>query len=201
MAPWSFIRSSEAFNKIICVDRSRNIVHAKRTKIIQKRHTEWNLVWFGLFMCMRSRPLEFSYLAISTILFLKLPGYCRTLRRYFCYSFSSFVLCIFRDSRVSFLCYDIWPAKSCLRAYADSGGAVWSGPLLSANKIIGHYRMYQCRANAWMRLCTCVEWLWIGAFFAHARRHIFAWRGPFYHITFIRYFSEIGIAQIEEVSM
>ena len=27
--------------------------------------------------------------------------------------------------------------------------------LLSANRIIGHYRMVQRRANAWMRLCAC----------------------------------------------
>ena len=31
--------------------------------------------------------------------------------------------------------------------------AVWSGPLLSANRIFGHNRMYQWRANARMRRC------------------------------------------------
>ena len=30
--------------------------------------------------------------------------------------------------------------------------AVWSGPLLSADRIIGHYRMYQWRANVMMIL-------------------------------------------------
>ena len=39
--------------------------------------------------------------------------------------------------------------------------AVWSGPSLSANRIIGHYKMYQRRANARMRLCAYVGWIWI----------------------------------------
>ena len=39
--------------------------------------------------------------------------------------------------------------------------AVRSGPSLSANRIIGHYRMYQWKANAWMRLCPCVVWILI----------------------------------------
>ena len=34
---------------------------------------------------------------------------------------------------------------------------VRSGPLLSANRIVGLYRMYQWRANARIRLCTCVR--------------------------------------------
>ena len=33
------------------------------------------------------------------------------------------------------------------------GCAVWSEPSLSAKRIIWHYRMYQWRANAWMKLC------------------------------------------------
>ena len=44
--------------------------------------------------------------------------------------------------------------------------AVWSGPSLSANRIIGHYRMNQWTANARMRLCACVGWIWICAFCA-----------------------------------
>ena len=39
--------------------------------------------------------------------------------------------------------------------------AVWSGPSLSANRIIGHYRMYKWRANTQMRLCACAEWIWL----------------------------------------
>ena len=55
--------------------------------------------------------------------------------------------------------------------------AVWSGPLLSANRIIGYYRMCQRRVNARMRLCPRSAWLeW---HFAHARGHVFAWRGPY----------------------
>ena len=51
--------------------------------------------------------------------------------------------------------------------------AVWSGPLLSTNRTIGHYRMYQWRANAWMRLCTCVGWIWICAFCACFKIHFY----------------------------
>ena len=56
--------------------------------------------------------------------------------------------------------------------------AVWSGPSLSAYRIIGNYRMYQVKSNARMRLCACVGWIWISAIFAKVRRHIFAWRAP-----------------------
>ena len=52
-----------------------------------------------------------------------------------------------------------------------------SGPSLSANRIIGKYRMYQLKAKARMILCACVEWS-ESARFAHVRRHFFAWRGP-----------------------
>ena len=34
---------------------------------------------------------------------------------------------------------------------------VWSGPLSSANSFIGYYRIFQLRANAWMRLWACAE--------------------------------------------
>ena len=37
--------------------------------------------------------------------------------------------------------------------------AVWSGPSLSTNRITGHYRMYQWRANAWMRFYSCIGWM------------------------------------------
>ena len=36
---------------------------------------------------------------------------------------------------------------------------VWSEPSLSANRITGHHRMYQWRANARMNICSCVRWL------------------------------------------
>ena len=35
---------------------------------------------------------------------------------------------------------------------------VWSVPSLSANRIIGYYRMYKWRANTQMILCTCAGW-------------------------------------------
>ena len=57
-------------------------------------------------------------------------------------------------------------------------GAVWSGPSLSVNRIIGYYRMYERRSKAQMILCTCAGWSEF-AHFAHAWRHIFAWRGPY----------------------
>ena len=46
--------------------------------------------------------------------------------------------------------------------------AVWSGPLLSANRIIGHFRIYLWRENARMRLCACVGWIWICTFWAYS---------------------------------
>ena len=50
--------------------------------------------------------------------------------------------------------------------------AVWSGPSLSANKqIIGYYRIYEWRAKARMRLCACVGWIWICAFYASSKKH------------------------------
>ena len=49
--------------------------------------------------------------------------------------------------------------------------AVWSGPSLSANRIIGHYRMRQWKANVRMRLCACVGWICICAFCARWKTH------------------------------
>ena len=45
---------------------------------------------------------------------------------------------------------------------------------------IGHYKMFQLRANTRMKLCTCAGWCESAHFaqFSHARRHLFAWRGP-----------------------
>ena len=66
-------------------------------------------------------------------------------------------------------------------AKADSEGQInlrRSWPfLLSANRIIGFYRIFECRAKARMILCACAEWS-ESPHFAHARRHLFALRGP-----------------------
>ena len=59
----------------------------------------------------------------------------------------------------------IWPrhGKTCFQAYADSEGpdqpkhAVSSEHSLSANRIVGHYRMYEWRANTRMVLCACAR--------------------------------------------
>ena len=48
--------------------------------------------------------------------------------------------------------------------------AVWSGPSLSANRIIGYYRMYDWRINVQMILCACSGWS-ESAHLAHVRRH------------------------------
>ena len=53
--------------------------------------------------------------------------------------------------------------------------AVWSGPSLSANRIVGYYRMFQRKANAQMSFRACAEWC-KSTHFAHARRNFFAWR-------------------------
>ena len=78
-------------------------------------------------------------------------------------------------------------AKTCLRAYAGNEGPdqpahphILIRTLLSASlsaNIIGYYRVFQWRANARMRLCACARWC-ESAYFAHARRHSFAWRSP-----------------------
>ena len=41
--------------------------------------------------------------------------------------------------------------------------AVWSGSSMSACTIMEHNKMYQWKANAGMRLCACVGWIWICA--------------------------------------
>ena len=50
--------------------------------------------------------------------------------------------------------------------------AVWSGPSLSANGIIGYYRMYECRAKARILLCACAGWSEY-AHFAHIQSYVF----------------------------
>ena len=52
--------------------------------------------------------------------------------------------------------------------------AVWSGPSLSANKLIGK-EMYEWRAKARMILCARAGYS-ESAHSAHVRRHFFAWR-------------------------
>ena len=54
--------------------------------------------------------------------------------------------------------------------------AVWSGPSLSSNRIIGYYLIYDWRAKPRMILCACAGWF-ESAHFAHVRRHFSAWRG------------------------
>ena len=73
--------------------------------------------------------------------------------------------------------------KTCHRAYAVTKAlfsldihAVWSGHLLSANRITGYYREFEWRA--WMILYAYAGWRQ-SALVAHARRHIFAWLGPY----------------------
>ena len=50
--------------------------------------------------------------------------------------------------------------------------AVWWEPSLSANIIIRHYKMYQCRANTRMKLCACVGWHWICTCCACSKTHL-----------------------------
>ena len=57
--------------------------------------------------------------------------------------------------------------KTCLRGMriqrrprSDCTHAVWSGPLLSSNTIIGYYRMCRWRTRTQIRLCMC-RMIWI----------------------------------------
>ena len=52
-------------------------------------------------------------------------------------------------------------------AYAS---AVWSGPSLSTNRIVGYYRICERRAKAQIVLCTSAGWF-ESVHFAHTRRH------------------------------
>ena len=71
-------------------------------------------------------------------------------------------------------------------------GAGWSGPLLSANRVIGYYRIFQWRANARIRLRKCAEWC-ESACFTLAQRHFFAWCGPY------RCVNEVKKLQVRQV--
>ena len=56
--------------------------------------------------------------------------------------------------------------------------AISSEQSLSLNRSIGYYRMFQRSVNAGMRLSKYAGWC-ESAHFAHAGRHVFAWRGPY----------------------
>ena len=63
--------------------------------------------------------------------------------------------------------------------------AVWSGPSLSANRLIRYYRMYERRAKARMILCACAGW----SEFAHIlqiRRHCFCLTHTIYFHQWMR---------------
>ena len=70
--------------------------------------------------------------------------------------------------------------------------AAWSGPSLSANRIIWYYRMYDWRAKTRMIRSACTRWC-ESAYFAHVRRHFFAWRDP---IMLVPGYVRIGLIQI-----
>ena len=55
--------------------------------------------------------------------------------------------CVFRH---------MWTANAMFRLRIR---AVWSGPSLSVNRIAGHNKKYQWRANVRIRLCACVGWI------------------------------------------
>ena len=63
--------------------------------------------------------------------------------------------------------WQLWTAKAQISLRGCSG---WSGPVLSANRIIWHYKMYQWRANTRMKLCACAGWIWSCAFCACSMR-------------------------------
>ena len=75
-------------------------------------------------------------------------------------------------------------AKMCLRAYTDKDGLDQPAhphmirTSLSADRIIGYYRMYKWRAKPRLLLCAYAGWC-ESAHSAHVRRHFFAWYGPY----------------------
>ena len=50
-------------------------------------------------------------------------------------------------------------------------GAVWWGPSLIANRIVGYYRMYQWRTKAWTKICSWTGW-------SESAHFVHVWRGP-----------------------
>ena len=68
-------------------------------------------------------------------------------------------------SRFNQLIYGPCNVKTCHLAYADSKALIslricagWSWPFLSANRIIGYYRMHKQRSSSRMVLCLWVGW-------------------------------------------
>ena len=57
----------------------------------------------------------------------------------------------------------MWTVKAQIRLRFR---AVWSGPSLSTNRIIGYYRMYDWRVKTRMILCACIGSVQISAFCA-----------------------------------
>ena len=62
--------------------------------------------------------------------------------------------------------------------------AVWSGPSLSANIIMDTIDFFNGEQIPGWDFAHVQEWCW-SLHFAHARRHFFAWRGPYYGSTCI----------------
>ena len=63
----------------------------------------------------------------------------------------------------------MWTVKAQIRLRIR---AVWSGPSLSTNTIIGYYKMYELRAENQMILWTCAEWSET-VYFVYVWRHFF----------------------------
>ena len=71
--------------------------------------------------------------------------------------------------------WQVWTAKAQISLHIR---AVWSGPSLSANRIIGYYRMYQSRGKTQKILWACAGWIWICAFVCDWRQ-FFTWNSPY----------------------
>ena len=110
---------------------------------------------------------SFSFLFFFTILIMKLDQVCLTTWQYV---------------------KKVLPERPCKNVSLDICGqqrprsactfAIWSGLSVSANEIIGYYRlwMYEWKAKATMIRCTCTRWP-ESAHFAHVWRHFLAWHG------------------------
>ena len=75
--------------------------------------------------------------------------------------------------------------KTCLRACrqwklrSDCAFAVWSGPSLSANRIIRYYRMYNGEQRPGWHFAYLCRAIWICTFLCMFKCMFFAWRGPY----------------------
>ena len=72
--------------------------------------------------------------------------------------------------------------------------AVWSAPSLSANRIIGHYKMYGWRANARIRLCAYVEWIWM--YILCMPEHILRLARPIYELNSPKWPQKVTISAL-----